>query len=142
MSTRRKGNSKERAVQLIQERAGYLVHRAGQVAIWAGKGKVFTRSNDIFGAFDLEAIRRGSPYTLRTQVTDLLNRSHRRKKIEAALKSVWSEECAKANHVELWSWGRTKRDGFAFQRERYEASGTIGVWQALEPVKLDGTGFV
>ena len=109
MSARTKGNAAELRAQRELEAEGFLVHRAVQSGYRVG-GRWLSRSNDVFGLFDLVAVAGAEEvYHVRfVQVTTAGNASVRRKKI-LAMRHRFPAGCVR---LELWVWhpGRpTKR---------------------------------
>jgi hypothetical protein len=79
MKTRTKGNKYELEVQKILEQYGYVCHRAYPSSYRVGS-KIFARSNDILGCFDIIAKKKDSP-TLWIQVSTGPRKSEKQKKI-------------------------------------------------------------
>lgn len=93
MKKRITGMKNERFVQKFLEKQGYLVHRA-YASIVKLSGKTFTRSNDIFGLFDILAKKEDEPIRL-IQVSTGYRKSEKEKRILE--KNIW-DNCI----VEIW----------------------------------------
>jgi len=68
---------------------GYTIHRAVQTNFQVKK-KFFSRSNDVFGVFDLICKRKDSN-TVWIQVTSQANLNHKKRKIEN-LGNIWNKQ--------------------------------------------------
>jgi len=105
MTTRSKGNALERKAQLQLEAQGYLVERARPQIVWIGPGRPITKRVDLFGCFDLLALK-AVPLELRViQVCADVggHAAERRRKIEQFAQQSGADRTeARTLTLELW----------------------------------------
>ena len=94
---RKKGNKAELWVQKFLEKDGWIVHRARQSYFKDNKGKIYTRSNDIFGVFDLIAKKRRHK-TRWIQVAIGYKKSVKEKKMLDVIKKIEGGD----DNFEIW----------------------------------------
>lgn len=137
MTTRSSGRARERSVVRLLESKGWIARLYPLGAKFIGPGRVRSQRLDVFGC-DVEAVRSGVPYTLRIQVKTQANVSKGKKQVEAAWRTIYDMGTAVGQQVEVWAWGRWKRDGvgFAFRRYVY-GGGTSWAFGGYEKLRGD-----
>jgi len=114
-NTRRKGYRIEKQVSEILKQEGYTVYKpypATTLIEKYGKRIFFTRSNDIFGVFDLIAKKKNSETRWIQITTGLQNKSVRSSKIEEFAKACGNS----TDSFELWVKVKSTFRRFKFKR--------------------------
>ena len=135
MSRRSKGLNKERSLAAIYQELGYKVQRAIPSVRFIGKGKFVSHSADLFGCIDVMALRRGNAPVL-AQCSDIHNRSIKKKDLEKEIAPYLHLGIMGDVRLLLFSWGRTKKNGYAWSVE--ELWETYG-WVKLGLLRLNGS---
>jgi hypothetical protein len=130
MSDVSKGAAIERRAERYLLANGYLVQKAARSVIWIRKRGMerpipISRRIDLWGAIDFACLKYGERVRL-IQVCAQSARSRRRRKVEGAIATVYSE-FSDINHIdiEVWSWGqwtqadRPSRKTYGFLVEKY-----------------------
>ena len=89
MSSRSKGHSNERIAKKALEEMGYAVYKASPL-MFRKEGRVFMKSWDVFGMFDLIAAKKGNPVLMVQVCSTEPAASERRKKIDLWIGDVAS----------------------------------------------------
>ncbi len=110
-SARAKGRTKELKAAEVLEARGWTVELAHPQLQFIGPGKVISRKHDLFGVFDLVAVRRYDP-TLWVQSTDLEHVAARRDKVEEFARHHIDLGRLGHHRVQVWAWGRTQENGW------------------------------
>jgi hypothetical protein len=113
MSSSTKGAGLERKAKELLESQGYLVHRTVRTPIMRGGKVIGSHNNDVFGVFDLLAMRGGWWLTM-VQVTTATNIAARAAKV-AAISDYFPIDV----DIEVWGWvGGAKRIDKRFTKEK------------------------
>lgn len=129
MTSRSSGRARERLVKRILEAQGWKARLYPPGTRWSTE-------RDVFGC-DVEAVRRGAPFTLRIQVKTRSHISHGKRQVEAEWKDVLDREASKGQQVEVWGWGRFRGHGWGFRRVTY-VGGSKWVESGIETVPEAG----
>ena len=119
MNKRKKGNKYETEVQRFFENQGYIIHRARSSGFKSGN-RFLSRSNDVFGVFDLIAKKKDNQ-TVWIQVSTGSRYAEKIKKIKA-LGDIWNI----SDTIQIWLRYKNKKykiyhiEPYKNKEEKYE----------------------